>query len=344
MNNQNNNKNFKKIFNLNTVLSAIINYAAYIILVISMAAMLYLSFIQKFEIKIDLLTVTIFSIALIALSWINWTTFYRRQYEKVMTEDIEQNENGKYSIHVRYYNAIKDYSDIELQRDIDKFNDEYTAKWLRWVEKRTGFPIESGYQVELDKDGKPIMEGDKPKLIFVTGIKDLPYKGFKYKILMWRIKHHKYPQSGYRTSMELMSLFSFQDANLNKRDLKADRRFYTAHALQKFFSTAMTVIFGASIIPEMISGNWWTAILKLALGIFSISTSVIFGAINGIQGARLKLSSVEEACGDLERWSDKKPILSPYSEPKTEEKVEPKKVENKSTEITENIFNLNLPK
>ena len=317
MNNQNN-KNFKKIFNLNTVLSAIINYAAYIVLVISMAVMLYLSFIQKFNIKIDLLTVTIFSIALIALSWINWTTFYRRQYEKVMTEDIEQNETGKYSIHVRYYNAIKDYSDIELQKDIDKFNDDYTNKWLRWVEKRTGKTVEE--------------------------IKKLPYKGFKYKIIMWRIKHHKYPQSGYTTSMELMSLFSFQDANLNKRDLRADRKFYTTHAIQKFFSTAMTVIFGASIIPEMISGEWWTAVLKLVLGIFSIGMSVIFGAINGIQGARLKLSSVEEACGDLERWADKKPELGPYSEHKTEEKVEPKKVENKSTEITENIFNINLQK
>lgn len=342
MNNQNN-KNFKKIFNLNNILSAIINYAAYIILVISVAIMLYLSFVQKFDIEIDLLTVTIFSIALIALSWVNWTTFYKRQYEKIMTEDIEQNEQGKYSIHVRYYNVIKDYSDIELQRDIDKFNEEYTKKWLRWVEKTTGVPIESRYEIELDENGKPKLDdAGEPIKIFVKGIKDLPYKGFKYKRLMWRIKHHKYPESGYRTSMELMSLFAFQEANLNKRDLKADRKFYTIHATQKFFTTFMTVVFGASIIPEMISGEWWGAVLKLILGLFSIGMSVVFGAINGIQGARLKLSTVEEACGDLERWSDKKPILAPYGEPNVENKVE--NDEKKSTDITENIFNINLPK
>lgn len=342
MNNQNN-RDFKKLFNLNTVLTAIINYAAYIILVISVAVMLYLSFVQKFEIEIDLLTVGIFSIALVTLSWINWTTFYRRQYEKIMAEDIEQHTEGRYSIHVRYYNAIKDYSDIELQKDIDNFNDEYTAKWLRWVEKTTGFPIESRYEVELDENGKPKLDANgNPVKIFVKGIKDLPYKGFKHKILMWKIKHHRYPESGYRTSMELMSLFAFQEANLNKRDLKADAKYYTIHAIQKFVTTLMTVVVGGSIIPEMISGNWWTAVLKLVLGIFSIGMSVVFGALNGIQGARLKLSTVEEACGDLERWSNKKPVFAPYSV--YEQKTEPKPQENTHTEITENIFNLNIQK
>ena len=342
MNNQNN-RDFKKLFNLNTVLTAIINYAAYIILVISVAVMLYLSFVQKFEIEIDLLTVGIFSIALVTLSWINWTTFYRRQYEKIMAEDIEQHTEGRYSIHVRYYNAIKDYSDIELQKDIDNFNDEYTAKWLRWVEKTTGFPIESRYEVELDENGKPKLDANgNPVKIFVKGIKDLPYKGFKHKILMWKIKHHRYPESGYRTSMELMSLFAFQEANLNKRDLKADSKYYTIHAIQKFVTTLMTVVVGGSIIPEMISGNWWTAVLKLVLGIFSIGMSVVFGALNGIQGARLKLSTVEEACGDLERWSNKKPVFAPYSA--YEQKTEPKPQENTHTEITENIFNLNIQK
>ena len=341
MNNQN--KDIKKLFNLNAVLSTIINYAAYIILVISVAVMLYLSFVQKFEIEIDLLTLGIFSVALVALSWINWTTFYKRQYEKIMTEDIEQHTKGKYSIHVRYYNVIKDYSDIELQKDIDKFNDEYTAKWLRWVEKTTGFPIESRYEVELDENGKPKLdENSKPIKIFVKGIKDLPYKGFKHKILMWKIKHHRYPESGYRTSMELMSLFAFQEANLNKRDLRADTKYYTYHAIQKFVTTLMTVVVGGSIIPEMISGNWWTAILKMILGVFSIGMSVVFGAINGIQGARLKLSAVEEACGDLERWSDKKPVLAPYSD--FEKEIEPEKEETEKPMITENIFNLNIQK
>lgn len=347
MNNQERKNNFKKIFNLNNILSQIINFAAYIVMTISLFVLVYLSFIDKFEIKIDLLTLGIFSIALVFLSWINWTTFYKRQYERLMSEDIDQHDKSKYSIHARYYYAIKDWSDIELQKKIDDFNSEYEAKWLRWVEKTTGFPIETREEVEIDKDGKPILdENGQPKKILVKGIKDLPYKGFKYKWLMWQIKNHKYPQSGYKTSMELMSLFAFQDANLNKRNLRADKNFYRFHSIKKFVSTLMTVTLGASIIPEMITGNWGSAILKLMLGITTISMSVIFGAINGIQGARLKLSTVEEACGDLERWSNSKPRLTPYTEIKTEEiKTEdskPKTDNEKATETITNIFNSNL--
>ena len=341
MNNQEQNK-FKKIFNLNNILSQIIQFAAYIVLIISVLAMLYLSFVDKFKIKIDLLTLSIFSLALVVLSWINWTTFYKRQYEKLMSDDIYQHDNNKYSIHARYYYAIKDWSDIELQKKIDEFNAEYEAKWLRWVEKTTGFPIETREEVELGKDGKPILdENGEPKKILVKGIKDLPYKGFTHKLLMWQIKHHKYPQSGYKTSMELMSLFAFQDANLNKRNLRADKSFYRFHSIKKLVTTLMTVTLGASILPEMITGNWGSAIIKLLLGIMSISMSVIFGAINGIQGARLKLSTVEEACGDLERWSNTKPKMTPYVEI-TNKEEKPKTNNELATETITNIFNSNL--
>lgn len=347
MNNQEHKNNFKKLFNLNNILSQIINFAAYIVMVISLLVLVYLSFIDKFKIEIDLLTLGIFSIALVFLSWINWTTFYKRQYEKLMSEDIDQHDKGKYSIHARYYYAIKDWSDVELQKKIDSFNSEYEAKWLRWVEKTTGFPIESRDEVELDNEGRVVLDDDgNPKITKVTGIKDLPYKGFKYKYLMWQIKNHRYPQSGYKTSMELMSLFAFQDANLNKRNLKADKSFYRFHSVKKFTTTLMTVTLGASIIPEMITGNWGSAVLKLLLGITTISMSVIFGAINGIQGARLKLSTVEEACGDLERWSNSKPRLTPYTEKvKSEDgpKTNNEKTNNeKATEVITNIFNSNL--
>lgn len=347
-------RNFRKMFNMNSILAQVINFAAYIILLISVFALIYISFVQKFNIKIDWVTLTLFSIATVALCWLNWNTWYRKQYEKLMSEDIAEHSKGKYSIHARYYHCIKDWSDIELQKKIDQFNDEYTAKWLRWVEKTTGVLIETREEVELDAKGQPVLdENGKPKIIIVKGIKDLPYKHFKYKRLMWRIKNHKYPQSGYKTSMELMSLFSFQDANLNKRNLKADKQYYAFQSSSKFLSSLLTITMGASLVPEMISGNYAAAILKLILGLGSLLTSVLMGAMNGFKGGRLKLSVVEDACTDVERWGNMKPVVAPYEPFKTQfEEVQPTQEVQQNTEkpaesqpvITKEIFNFRLPK
>lgn len=352
-------QDFKRLFNMNNILSQLINYAAYIIVIISLGVLIYFSFVETLDIKIDWKTFTVFALVAVMLSWLNWNTWYKKQYEAVMAQDIAQQEINKYSVHSRYYVAIKDWTDGDLQIAIDNFNEEYEKKWLRWVEKYTGVPIETREEVELDKNGKPIVleqyvlldENGEPeydidfnpiivtkyKTVITKGIKDLPYKGFKHKILMWRIKTHHYPQSGYKTSMELMSLFSFQEANMDRRSLKADKRFYTRNSLQKLFFLVLTISLGASIVPNMIQGEWWTAILKLIIAIGSLLTSILMGAINGIKGARIKLSTVEDACTDLELWAKKKPIIAPYKEPIEEKKVEP--VANSTTkEVTFDIF------
>ena len=74
----------------------------------------------------------------------------------------------------------------------------------------------------------------------------------------------------------------------------------------------------------MIQGDIWSAILKLLVAVGSLLGAVFMGSMNGVRGARLKLSTVEEVCMDLEKWADKKPILAPYQEPVklTEEKQE----------------------
>lgn len=337
-----NKKDFKRIFNTNYVLGKIIGFAAYLVLIGSILVLTYLSFIETFKFTPDWKTVTIFAAASVVLSWICWNTFYHKQYEKLMDEDIEQHAKDKYSIHKRYYDASRNWTDAELQIAIDKFNDEYTEKWLRWVEKTTGVPIETTKEKYIDENGKEQVET-------ILGIKDRPYKGFKHKILMWRIKNHKYPKSGYKTSMELLSLFSYQDANFNKRDLRADKKFYMSHTSTKFFTSVLLIVTGASLIPEMVQGNYWAAVLKLILAIFSLCSSVIMGAMNGVRGARLKLSIVEDACADMERWANTKPVLSPYDNPKEIKPEEPiENIVEKSEEepvITEDIFTkLNVPR
>lgn len=347
MENNENKRDFRRIFNMNYVLSRIINYAAYLIVLASILVLTCLSFVETFNFDYDWKTITIFAVATVILSWTCWNTFYHKQYEKLMDEDIEQQSKKNYSIHARYYNASKDWTDAELQIAIDKFNDEYTDKWLRWVEKTTGVPIETKKEVYNDNG--------KEEIKTILGIKERPYKGFKYKRLMWRIKHHKYPKSGYKTSMELLSLLSYQDANFNKRDLRADKRFYTVRSLKKLFSSILIIFVGASLIPEMIDGSYWSALLKLVLALVTLMTSILMGAMTGIRGARLKLSIIEDACMDMERWADKKPVLSPYKEPIVQSQIEPPKTEqvieaidNQKPEnkvITSDIFHkLNIPK
>lgn len=337
-----NKRNFKRIFNTNYVLGKIISFAAYLVLIGSVLVLTYLSFVETFHFNLDWKTITIFAVATVVLSWVCWNTFYHKQYEKLMDEDIEQYAESKYSIHKRYYDASKDWTDADLQIAIDKFNEEYTEKWLRWVEKTTGVPIETIKEKYTDENGKE-------QIKTTLGIKDRPYKGFKYKILMWRIKHHKYPKSGYKTSMELLSLFSYQDANFNKRDLRADKKFFANKTSIKLITSILLIVTGASLIPEMVQGSYWSAVLKLILAVFSLCSSVIMGAMNGVRGARLKLSIVEDACADMERWAHTKPVLTLFEEP---EVIEPEKpienvVENseEAPVITQDIFaKLNIPK
>ena len=357
MERQNNDKlskrDFRRLFNMNNVLSQLINWAAYIIVFISLAVLIYFSFVDTIDIKIDWKTFTIFAIVATMLSWLNWNTWYKKQYESLMAQDIAQQSINKYSIHSRYYVAIKDWTDSDLQIAIDNFNKEYEAKWLRWVEKITGCPIESRDEVEVDKDGNMVIASNeygeevldidfnpvydiKYKTFHVKGIKDLPYRGFKHKILMWKIKNHRYPQSGYKTSMELMSLFSFQEANMSKRSLKADKKFYAKNAIQKLLTLILTIGVGASIVPNMINGEWWAAILKLIIAIGSLLTSILMGAMNGLKGARIKLSTVEDACTDLELWANKKPIIAPYKTPVATPETTTKPVNQ--NEVTADIF------
>lgn len=356
MTTQNNNNNeelsgkdFNRIFSFNNLLNKLLSWSVYILLAGSAIILIYFSFIDKIKIEFDLVTLGIFSLVTVILVWVNWNTFYRKQYEKTMKLDIENYEK-KYSIHARYKTIISKWTDEELQLAIDEFNDEYEKKWLNYVERVTGCPIETVYKAEVDENGKEVLdENGKPNIIEVKGIKDLPYKGFRHKILMWRIKRHIYPQSGYKTSMELMSLLSFRENNIHKRNLKASRNFYIGNSLFKLVSFLALISIAGSILPELISGNFVAALARLLIALGSLFSSVMFGAMNGIRGARLKLSTVEDAAFDMELWYKKKHNFVEIEEPIIEQlelpiPEEPKTLNEKATEKLNDIFNFNSQK
>lgn len=289
-------------------------------LAISALILIYLAFVDSIEIKLDWKTISVFSAVTIGLAWMVWNVFYRKQYESLMLKDIEQGNENEYSVHVRYYNATKNWDDVALQDAIDKFNDDYLNKWLRYVCKQFGQDklkrIVTNPETGETKTEEITMEER------LDAIKDMPYKSIKgiaRKILWLRIKHRRYPESGYRTSMEVLSLLSYNDSNLNKRNLRADRTFYKIKASKKFIMLFMTVAMGASLIPDMINGNWWGTLLKLVIALFALATSSFFGAFDGVRGARKKIALVEDTCQDLERWAKIKPIVEPYQVKKVEQ-------------------------
>ena len=354
MRTQNNNNNeelsekdFKRLFSFNNILSKLLSWSVYIMLAGSAIILIYFSFIDKIKIEFDIVTLGVFSFVTVLLVWLNWNTFYKKEYEKTMRLDIEQYASKNYSIHARYKNIISKWTDEELQLAIDEFNDEYEKKWLKYVERITGCPIETIYKAEVDENGKEVLDEDgKPNIIEIKGIKDLPYKGFRHKILMWRVKHHAYPQSGYKTSMELMSLLSFRENNIHRRNLRASRNFFIGNSIFKLISFVALISIGGSVLPELISGNFAAAIVRLLIALGSLITSVIFGAINGIRGARLKLSTVEDAAFDMELWYKKKhkfveiepPIVKEVDETVDNEPVT--KQEELANQV-ENFFNKN---
>ena len=75
MNNPTNKTDINKLFNLNNILSQLIEFSAYIIAIGSTLILAYLSFIDTLKIQIDWTTLGIFSGTAVLLSWLNWSTF-----------------------------------------------------------------------------------------------------------------------------------------------------------------------------------------------------------------------------------------------------------------------------
>ena len=337
-----NNRDFKKIFNMNTIMTTVLNYAAYIVLIASVGVLIYLSFIKTLKVSIDVLTFSVFTTVVVILSFVIWNMFYKRRYEKTLADDIAQHEKQKYSIHVRYYNAIKDWNNVELQTMIDEYNKKYIADWLYSVEVETGIPIETKYVQEIDeKTGEvKLDENGKIKYKKILGIKDRPYKGFSHKILMWRIKHHRYPKSGYKSAISLMSLFSYREGQLNKRNLSADKRYFVISATLRFLLTIFIVTIGISLTPDILEGNFLAMLMKLSVGLWMLISSTISGSITGLKSARIKLSTVEDVCVDLEQWAHKKPIIEKYEITKNEISIKQNSENDSLVDTYENIFTI----
>lgn len=284
------------------ILNGIISWGTRIFFILAIIVCSVLSFVQRFDITPDIRKITTMALIAAVLNWLVWDSYYRSQYEKILTADVN---NKQYCIHKRYYDARKDWKYKDLQDKIHQYNKDFEEAWEKDVE---------------DVTGRTIAE-----------IKSGPYKKQRHKILIWRIKHHRYPKTGLRTPNDVLYILSVGKADSMKIRVKAEEHFHAIGRMQKFIMLALGALLVASLSYEFISGDWMQAIVTLILQIGMMFMSLFFGAMSGINGGKLKLSTAEIVSERLEEWKNSKPSQEPYQ---TIEEVETiNKSESKSATV-----------
>lgn len=280
----------KKITNISSqkIISQLLRYGTQIIFVAAIVVMIYLSFVE--DIGLDLNTRKLTTIALIGiiLNWTVWNTYYRKNYEMLMQQDVKNADNDKYCIHRRYYFARRGWKEDELRSAIRSYNNLFVKSWIHDVEDLCA------------RTEKDIVEG--------------PYKGNDHWLLIWRLKHHKYPKSGIRGPKDILRLLNVSSIDSMRFKPREAENYALIGNVRKLITSILAVGLTAAITVEFVQGNWASAIITLLLNVVILFASLFFGSIAGQKGAKIKLATVEEACEKLEEWHDMKPVEEPYKE------------------------------
>lgn len=295
-------------FSSQLIVSTIMKWGSFILFVLAIVVLAYLSFVNDFQINASIRNISTIGLVSLVLNWLIWDTYYKSNYDKVMENDIK---NEEYSIHKRYYFARKGWKQKELQERIRKYNDDYREAYIQDIEDLTG----------RNRDD----------------IVNEPYKGNDHKILIWRLKHRKIPTSGIRTSRELMSVLNVGSSGNSRINIKKAEHYHSAHRLGKALTAFLSAGLAASLVYDFISDGFEGALLKLLLNIVLLFCSLIFGSLCGIKGAKIKLSIAEELSELLEEWKNEAPIEVPYKSI-SDVKVDDNEVLEKSEKQRENII------
>ena len=288
------------------IVSKIIKWGSQILFILSLAIMVYLSFVDDIGLTIDLQRLTTIGVVGVVLNALVWDTYYKKNYETVMQEDVSNSEKGKYSIHKRYYFARKGWKQVPLQNAIRQYNRDYIKAWIMDIEDLCG---------RTEKE-------------IVTE----PYKKHSHKWLIYRLKHRLYPKSGIKTSNDLMCLLDVSMSNSMRIDVRKSEHFAMKYRLLKLITSILSVALTASIVVTFLNDGWETAIITLLLNVIILFCSLFLGAILGTKGAKIKLSTVERVSGFLEEWKNEEPSAEPYSDT---ENIVPPTIEN--NEIVEEV-------
>lgn len=276
-----------KITNFSTqkLMTKIMTWGTTLLFLAAISIMAYMSFVTNIGINPSVRNITVVALVALVLNYVVWDSRYKADYDKTMAADMT---NEKYSIHRRYYFARKGLKQTEVQAYIRQYNKDYVQAWLDDVVDETGRSIEE--------------------------IKNGPYKGNDHKYIIWKIKHHKYPKSGIKRAREVLSVLNVGSSDNMKINLRQAEHQHALQRISKLFTSFLSTLLAASITVTFVQGDLTTAFLTLLINVVILFTSLFFGAIMGIKGAKMKLSIAEQVSSLLEEWREKPPVEEPYSE------------------------------
>lgn len=277
----------RKITNFSTqkLMTKIMAWGTTLLFFAALGVMAYLSFVTNIDINPSIRNITIVALVALVLNYVVWDSRYKADYDKAMTADIL---NEKYSIHRRYYFARKGLKQTEVQAYIRQYNKDYVQAWLDDVVDETGRTIEE--------------------------IVNEPYKGYDHKFIIWRVKHHKYPKSGLKRSREVLSVLSVSGSDGMKIDIKKSEHQHAAGRIRKLLTSLLSTFLAASLAVNFVQGDLTTAFLTLLLNVVILFSSLFFGALAGMKGAKVKLATAELVSELLEEWRKQPPKEEPYQE------------------------------
>lgn len=308
----------KKITNISSqkIINQLLRWGSQIIFVAAIVVMAYLSFVDNVGLDVNSRKLTTVALIGIVLNWIVWNTYYKKNYETIIQDDVRNAELKKYCIHRRYYFARKGWKEEELRKAIRAYNQMFVQSWKHDVEDICARSVE-----EIVKEG---------------------YKGHDHKLLIWRLKHHKYPKSGIRGPKDMLYLLSVSSSDSLKFKPREAENYALRHRLSKFITSILAIALSASITVEFLQGEWATAFITLLLNVIILFVSLFFGSMHGQHGAKIKLATVEEACEKLEEWRTMSPADEPYLEEPKQVKEVNRIVENTSVPVDKENHNKNV--
>lgn len=310
-------------FSINRMLHSVLRFGSIILVVLAIIILALLSFVTNLGIDPSIRNITTIALIALVLNFMIWDMFYKDQYNKVMSEDINNGAKNKYSVHVRYYKARKGFTQQQLRANIRKYNQNYINAWLEDIEDITGRKVNDTV-IDTKTGLKEI------------GIRNGRYKGNSHKFLIWRVKHRKYPKSGIKTPRQLLNILSVGKSDAMKIHTNAENVHRNVGRVTKIITSFVGTFLAASIVYEFIEGTWESAIVKLIINITLIFASLFFGAVSGLKGAQMQLSVTEEICDLLEEWKNVPADIEKYGDiiiDDTDIKTEEKPVDDRCISI-----------
>lgn len=278
-------KNDLSRFSTNRLISKVLSCGVWIMLIATICVLAYMSFIDTFYFSPSIKSITTFGLICLALNISLWESFYENLYNKQLVFDMD---NKEYSIHKRYYLARKDWKYTDLQKCVRQYNIDFRDAWLKDVEDITGRTIDD--------------------------IRKGRYRKNTHKLLIYKIKHNKYPSTGIKTANSLLYILSVGKSGRMKIDIKKSEKFHAKKFIFKAITSFLMSFLVASFTYEFISGGYLSALLNLVITIVMIFFSVFLGAMSGYKAAKTKLSTAEIVSEKLEEWRAQIPTEVPYEE------------------------------